>query len=156
MKLMSVPDISGNVQVAVTVGVLLMWALKNKLTLSNQGILSNVGAIFQLVSMFLISMVVILLAPEVSSAEFVFTSFINETGFNPDTTTTYVCFIGVVMPIFSLIGYECGGTIAEETQKASKASPKAMVSTLALSSFAGFIFILSLMFACRGTLDGIT
>ena len=52
---------------------------------------------------------------KVSSHEFVWTTYNNETGFN---STLYVCVIGVLMSMYGMSGYESGATMAEETENA--------------------------------------
>lgn len=58
----------------------------------------------------------VLLSPKLSSNEFVYGAYINETGFPDPGSTTMVCMLGFIMPLFAMIGFECGGTMAEETQ----------------------------------------
>lgn len=72
---------------------------------------------FQIASIFGIGSVIVLLSPKLSSNAFVFSEYINETGFNGGSSiTVYVCSIGLIMPLYAMIGYECGGTMAEETK----------------------------------------
>lgn len=97
-----------------------------------------------------------MMSPKLSSNSFVFGEYINETGFTGGgSTTAYVCCIGLIMPLFAMIGFECGGTMAEETINSRKASPKSMTGNVALSGIFGFYFIISILYGCRGDLDGI-
>lgn len=59
-----------------------------------------------------------------SSHEFVWTKFNNETGFS---SSIYVCMIGILMSMFGISGYESGATMAEETAHASRAAPIGMI-----------------------------
>ncbi|CAF4970709.1 unnamed protein product [Rotaria sp. Silwood1] len=61
--------------------------------------------------------VLLVMAPERATAENVFTSVYNGTGF----PFAYVCCIGILSTIFSFSGYEAGAHLAEETRGARRA-----------------------------------
>lgn len=50
---------------------------------------------------------------------------------------------------------EAAGTMAEETLDGGRAAPAALVKSAGLSGVGGFLLIMSMLFACRGTFDGI-
>lgn len=78
---------NGTVQIPVTTSVvitivmLLMWTMKNLMSLQNQGIFENILTLLQIASIILISGVIILFSHQLSDKSFVFNQYVNETGF---------------------------------------------------------------------------
>lgn len=89
-------------------------------------------------------------SPKLSSSEFVFTSWNNETGM---PNTFYVSCIGLLMCLFSFSGYEGGAHMAEETKNASKSAPMGIVYTCLASAFTGIVYIVGLLYACQNMID---
>jgi amino acid transporter len=84
------------------------------------------------------------MSPNVSSHDFVWTTYNNQTGFD---STLYVCIIGVLMSMYGISGYEGGATMAEETTHASKSAPRGIMKAIFISIVIGFIFIVGLLYA---------
>lgn len=61
--------------------MLLMWTMKNLMSLQNQGIFENILTLLQIASIILISGVIILFSHQLSDKSFVFSQYVNETGF---------------------------------------------------------------------------
>ena len=61
--------------------MLLMWTMKNLMSLQNQGIFENILTLLQIASIILISGVIILFSHQLSDKFFVFSQYVNETGF---------------------------------------------------------------------------
>eukprot|EP00347_Sterkiella_histriomuscorum_P006675 403351864 len=144
--------ISQGVQVFIAILILFFWALKNGMRLDKQGWFNNGSAVYQLVSTIVIVLVIVLFSQSISSHEFVWTTYNNETGFN---SVLYVCLIGVLMSSYGMSGYESGATLAEETQHASKNAPLGIMKALVLSSIIGFAFILGLLYASQNNLTSV-
>jgi amino acid transporter len=145
-------ELSIGAQVAVSILVLALWALKNRMRLDKQGWFSNTSAVYQLLSTILITIIIVLASPELSSHDFVFTTYHNDTGFPKDNEswviTAYICSVGVLMSLYGLSGYDSGATMSEETASGATAAPKGMIEAVIASSITGFIFILGLLYAC--------
>lgn len=103
-----------------------------------------------MVSALSIAIAIVFTAKTFSSVEFVFFEFNNDSGFQ---STSYTVMIGLLCSLFGLSGYDSGATLAEETQNAEIAAPKAIINSCIMSSITGLIFILSLLFACGGRVD---
>jgi amino acid transporter len=88
--------------------------------------------------------VILVITPEKSTNEFVYTTYYNSTGFS---SPFYVCMMGVLFSCYSFTGYEAGAHMAEETAGASKSAPKGIVYTCVITSITGFIYILGLLYA---------
>ena len=61
--------------------VLIVWAVKNRLKLDQQGWFNNASAVYQFLSTVLIALVIVLASPKLADTGFVFTEFNNTTGF---------------------------------------------------------------------------
>jgi len=129
----------------IACGVLVLWMIKNRARLDRQGWFNNFSAIYQVVTTVLIVIALLAFSRNVSTHEFVWTKFNNDTGFD---SVVYVCMIGTLMPMFGISGYESGATMAEETSHATKSAPMGMINAIITSIAVGFIFILGLLYAC--------
>ena len=61
--------------------ILGVWSATNLMRVDRQGIISDFAVVYQILSTVVILGVVLLIAPKLSSTEFVFTRYHNETGF---------------------------------------------------------------------------
>ena len=116
----------------------------------HQGWFNNASAIYQLLSTVVITATILIVSPSLSSAEFVFTHYNNETGM---PSTFYVGCIGLLMCLFSFSGYEGGAHMAEETKNASESAPKGIILTCVVTGITGFVYICGLLFACMNKID---
>jgi len=84
-------------------------------------------------------------SPNYESAEFVFTRWVNETGW-PDG----VCFIlGLLQSTFGLTGFDAISHMIEEMPNPAINAPKVMVLAVLLGSFTSWIFIVVLLFVLK-------
>jgi amino acid transporter len=79
------------------------FAIKNIAKMDAQGWFNNASAVYQLVSTIAIIVVIVAVAPERSSSEFVWTGYYNTTGMD---STGYVLIIGLLTTLYGLSGYE--------------------------------------------------
>jgi amino acid transporter len=80
----------------------------------------------------------------------VFFGTYNGTGFS---NYPYVVLIGTLSALYSLVGYEAAGHMAEETVNAGKSVPCGILYTIIGTSVCGFIYIISLLFATAHNVD---
>lgn len=139
---MSVEAISltTNVQVGISIVVLVFWALKNTLSLQNQGTFATITAVILMIGNIAIPSILILRAPSLSSKEFIFSEYFNLTGFD---SVAFVSILGTLMGPLTIVGYEGSASLAEETVAASTSVPIAMIKNVAFSAVGGFITILA-------------
>ncbi|MFI6682757.1 amino acid permease [Streptomyces sp. NPDC050485] len=78
------------------------------------------------------------------STSFVFTHFVNETGF---TNSVYVVLIGLLMAQYTFTGYDASAHMTEETHDASTAGPRGIVRSIWTSWIAGFVLLLGFTYA---------
>ncbi|KAF1837446.1 amino acid transporter [Decorospora gaudefroyi] len=90
-------------------------------------------------------------SPDYASAEFVFTEFINETGW-PDGVAWL---LGLLQGGFGLTGYDAVAHMIEEIPNASVEGPKIMVYCVMIGTCTGFIFLMTLLFVSGGDAESI-
>lgn len=90
-------------------------------------------------------------APNYASAKFVFTDFVNETGW-PDGIAWM---LGLLQGGLSLTGYDAVAHIIEEIPNAAVEGPKIMVYAVGLGTFTGFFFVIILLFVSGGDTESI-
>ncbi|KAH7401278.1 amino acid/polyamine transporter I [Pyrenochaeta sp. MPI-SDFR-AT-0127] len=85
-------------------------------------------------------------SPNYASAKFVFTNFINETGW-PDGIAWL---LGLLQGGFGITGYDAVAHMIEEIPNASVEGPKIMVYCVCIGTVTGFIFLMVLLFVSGG------
>ncbi|KAI8932971.1 hypothetical protein NX059_010439 [Plenodomus lindquistii] len=114
----------------------------------------NRGAFIWSIGGFVVICITVLAcsSPNYASAEFVFTEFINETGW-PDGIAWL---LGLLQGGFGLTGYDAVAHMIEEIPNASIEGPKIMIYCVAIGTFTGFIFLMVLLFVSGGDIETIT
>jgi amino acid permease (GABA permease) len=80
------------------------------------------------------------------SASFVFTEFVNNTGWQ---SSLYVALIGLLLAQYTLTGYDASAHMTEETHDASRSGPRGIVMSIIVSVVAGWILLVGLTFAIQ-------
>ncbi|NGN67451.1 amino acid permease [Streptomyces sp. A7024] len=80
------------------------------------------------------------------STSFVFTEFVNNTGFS---SSAYVVLIGLLMAQYTFTGYDASAHMTEETTDASVAGPRGIVRSIWTSWIAGFVLLLGFTYAIQ-------
>ncbi len=104
----------------------------------------NQTAIIWSISGFVIITITVLActAPDYHSAEFVFTDFINQTGW-PDGIAWL---LGLLQGGLGLTGYDATAHMVEEIPNAAVEAPKILIYCVLIGMFTGFIFLMALLF----------
>ncbi|CAF0821571.1 unnamed protein product [Didymodactylos carnosus] len=135
--------LSINIQVAIGIGMLAIWALQNALRIDQQGWLNNIAAVLQVSSVITIIITILAMAKNHASLHDIFFTTYNSTGFS----FGYVCCIGILFTLFSFSGYEASAHLSEETRGAAKAAPLGIIGTTICAGIIGFIYLFTLLFA---------
>jgi len=90
-------------------------------------------------------------SPNYSTAEFVFTDFINETGW-PDGIAWL---LGLLQAGLGLTGFDAVAHMIEEIPNPAVEGPKIMIACVGIGVSTGFIFLMVLLFVA-GPIDGPT
>lgn len=80
------------------------------------------------------------------SASFVFTEFVNNTGWQ---SSLYVALIGLLLAQYTLTGYDASAHMTEETHDAARSGPRGIVMSIVVSVVAGWILLIGLTFAIQ-------
>ncbi len=123
---------------------LLVHGLLNNFGVRLVAILSNVSAWWHIAGVTVIVAVLALIPTHHASAAFVFTKFVNETGFH---SIFYVILIGLLMAQYTFTGYDASAHMSEETVGAEMKVPRGIVNSILVSLVAGFVLIVGVTFA---------
>ena len=77
-------------------------------------------------------------------ASFVFTSFVNESGWSSDGVAW--C-LGLLTTSYGFVGYDAAAHMSEEMKNAARDVPRAMVGSVVISGILTFPYIIALLFA---------
>ncbi|KAG0030251.1 hypothetical protein BGZ81_002885 [Podila clonocystis] len=81
-----------------------------------------------------------------ASASFVFTGFINNTGWS---SSVYVVLLGLLQSQFTMTGYDASAHMTEETKNADVAGPVGILMAVGVSFLAGLGYLLALTFGIQ-------
>ena len=83
------------------------------------------------------------------SASFVFSDFVNFSGWNP----AYTSIVGLLQTAFGMCCYDAPAHMTEEIKHARKQAPRAIILSVYLGGITGFIFLIAACF-CIGSIEG--
>lgn len=89
-------------------------------------------------------------SPNFESGRFVFTTFINETGWSDGVAWI----LGLLQASFGLIAYDAASHVVEEMPAPSRNAPRAMILAVIIGSISSFIFLFTLLF-CISNIDDV-
>jgi amino acid permease (GABA permease) len=124
-------------------GILILHGLLNTFGVRVVALLSDISVWWHLLGVGIIAGVLAFVPSHHASASFVFTKFINLSGFH---SVIYVFFIGLLMAQYTFTGYDASAHMSEETMNPELAAPKGIVSSILVSLVAGWILILAITF----------
>jgi amino acid permease (GABA permease) len=124
--------------------VLLIHGLLNTLGVRIVAFLSDVSVWWHILGVLIIVIVLAAIPAHHASASFVFTHFVNNTGFH---SSLYVVLIGLLMAQYTFTGYDASAHMSEETRNPAIAGPKGIVNSILVSLVAGFILIVGVTYA---------
>ncbi|KAI8829212.1 amino acid transporter [Chytriomyces cf. hyalinus JEL632] len=132
--------------VAIHISIAFSIGLANSLGPKVMYYIMTVSTVWQVITPFLIVLVVLVKAPVKQSATFVFTEFKNETGIE---SVPWVVLVGLLTSQFTMTGYDASAHMTEETKNASVSGPVGIVMAIAVSAATGFLFIVGLLFGMQ-------
>ncbi|GAA1117732.1 amino acid permease [Kitasatospora arboriphila] len=136
--------------------ILLLHGLLNTLGVKLVARLNDVSVWWHLVGVTVIVGALAILPSKHASASFVFTEFVNNTGFH---SQFYVAMLGLLLAQYTLTGYDASAHMTEETHDAARSGPRGIVNAITVSLVAGWVLLLGITFAIQdyqGALDGPT
>ncbi|KAI9021708.1 amino acid/polyamine transporter I [Phycomyces nitens] len=99
-----------------------------------------------LIGTIIVVITVPVMAPTHTSAKWVFTEFMNGTGYE---NLGLVFFLGLLQAGWTFVGYECGAQIVEGTKNAEVAAPRGIILCIASAIVQGFVLIIAVLFSIQ-------
>ncbi len=127
-------------------GILTVHGLLNTFGVRVVALLSDISVWWHLLGVGIIAGVLAFVPSHHASASFVFTKFVNLSGFH---STIYVFFIGLLLAQYTFTGYDASAHMTEETHSAARSGPRGIVMSIIVSLFAGWILLIGLTFAIQ-------
>ncbi|MER7873410.1 amino acid permease [Streptomyces malaysiensis] len=130
----------------IFVCILLVHAALNLFGVRLVSVLNSVSVWWHLAGVAIIVGALAIVPSHHQSPEFVFTEFVNDTGWsNP----LYVTAIGLLLAQYTFSGYDASAHLSEETSNASVYAARGIVRAIWVSWVAGFVLLAGLTFAIQ-------
>ncbi|WP_055553715.1 amino acid permease [Streptomyces sp. NBRC 110028] len=130
----------------IFVCILLLHAILNLFGVRLVSLLNSVSVWWHLAGVAVIVGALAIIPSHHQSPEFVFTEFVNNTGWsNP----LYVAAIGLLLAQYTFSGYDASAHLSEETSNASVSAARGIVRAIWVSWVAGFVLLAGLTFAIQ-------
>ncbi|MEV1035079.1 amino acid permease [Streptomyces sp. NPDC050204] len=126
--------------------ILLLHGLLNTFGVRIVALLNSVSVWWHVIGVAVIVGALTFVPDSHQSASFVFTEFVNNTGWG---SGLYVVMIGLLMAQYTFTGYDASAHMTEETHDAATAGPKGIVQSIWTSWIAGFVLLLGFTFAIQ-------
>ncbi|MFF3765255.1 amino acid permease [Streptomyces sp. NPDC001922] len=130
----------------VFICILLLHAVLNLFGVRLVSVLNSISVWWHLAGVAVIVGALVIVPSHHRSPEFVFTEFVNDTGWsNP----VYVAAIGLLLAQYTFSGYDASAHLSEETSNASVSAARGIVRAIWVSWIAGFVLLAGLTFAIQ-------
>jgi amino acid permease (GABA permease) len=143
---------TGGHVVLLYAGILVAHGLLNSFGVRVVAFLSDVSVWWHILGVLTIVIVLFVVPTHHASTSFVFTHFVNQTGFS---SVFYVFLIGLLMAQYTFTGYDASAHMTEETHNAATAGPRGIVTSILVSLVAGFILIVGVTYAIHGNYQSV-
>jgi len=126
--------------------ILLLHGVLNSFGVRLIAVLNNVSVWWHIVGVLIIVSVLAFVPSKHQSASFVFTHFVNNTGWH---STLYVLLLGLLLAQYTFTGYDASAHMTEETKSAAVSGPRGIVMSILVSLVAGWILLIGVTFAIQ-------
>jgi amino acid transporter len=126
--------------------VLVLHGLLNSFGVTVVSILNNVSVWWHIGGVLVIVGVLAFAPAHHQSASYVFTTFVNNTGWG---SKIYVLLLGLLLAQYTFTGYDASAHMTEETRDAAVAGPRGIVTSILVSLFAGWLLLIGITFAIQ-------
>ena len=126
--------------------ILVLHGLLNSFGVTIVSILNNVSVWWHILGVLIIVAVLAITPAHHQSASFVFTHFVNNTGWG---SAFYVILLGLLLAQYTFTGYDASAHMTEETQSAAVSGPRGIVMSIVVSLVAGWILLIGVTFAIQ-------
>jgi amino acid permease (GABA permease) len=135
--------------ILIYAGILFLHGLLNTFGVRVVAFLSDVSVYWHILGVLVIVGVLAIVPAHHQSVSFVFTKFVNETGFTGWGSAVYVFFIGLLVAQYTFTGYDASAHMTEETRNPAIAGPRGIVMSIVVSLIAGWILLIGITFAIQ-------
>jgi amino acid permease (GABA permease) len=126
--------------------VLFLHGLLNTFGVALVALLNDISVWWHLIGVAIIFIVLFFVPAHHQTVSFVFTNFVNNTGFG---NSFYVFFIGLLLAQYTFTGYDASAHMTEETHNAAIAGPRGIVWSIIVSLIAGWILLIGVTSAIQ-------
>jgi amino acid permease (GABA permease) len=132
--------------ILIYAAVLLVHGLLNQFGIKLVSLLNDISVWWHIIGVLIIVGVLTIAPAHHQSASFVFTHFVNLTGWR---SAFYVAPLGLLMAQYTFTGYDASAHMTEETHNAARSGPRGIVMSIIVSLVAGWVLLLGLTFAIQ-------
>ena len=126
--------------------ILVLHGLLNTFGVKLVSRLNDISVWWHIVGVLVIVGALAFLPDRHQSASFVFTEFVNNTGWS---SGIYVALLGLLLAQYTLTGFDASAHMTEETRDASRAGPRGIVMSILVSLVAGWVLLIGVTFAIQ-------
>src|SRR5690348_6588968 len=134
------------VTILILVVVLFVHGLMNQFGIKLVALLNDVSVWWHVIGVLIIVAVLIFAPSKHASASYVFTGFVNNTGWS---SSFYVVLLGLLLAQYTLTGFDASAHMTEETHDASRSGPRGIVMSILISLIAGWVLLIGVTFAIQ-------
>jgi amino acid permease (GABA permease) len=129
--------------------VLFIHGLLNTFGVALVALLNDISVWWHLVGVAVIFVVLLFVPSHHQSLSFVFTKFVNNTGFDFPGVGIYVFLIGLLLAQYTFTGYDASAHMTEETHNAAISGPRGIVWSIIVSLVAGWVLLIAVTSAIQ-------
>ena len=126
--------------------ILILHGLLNSFGVRLVALLNNVSVWWHIIGVLIIVAALAITPAHHQSASFVFTHFVNNTGWG---SAFYVVLLGLLLAQYTFTGYDASAHMTEETKSAAVAGPRGIIMSIVVSLIAGWILLIGVTFAIQ-------
>lgn len=126
--------------------VLVLHGLLNTFGVNLVSKLSDISVWWHIVGVLVIVIALAAVPSKHQSAGFVFTHFVNNTGWG---AAPYVMLLGLLVAQYTFTGYDASAHMTEETLNAARSGPRGIIMSIVVSLVAGWILLIGITFAIQ-------
>ena len=134
------------VTILIFAGVLLLHGLLNQFGIRLVALLNDISVWWHILGVLIIVGVLAIKPAHHQSASFVFTHFVNNTGWS---SAFYVVLLGLLLAQYTFTGYDASAHMTEETHDAARSGPRGIVMSIVVSLIAGWVLLIGVTFAIQ-------
>jgi amino acid permease (GABA permease) len=128
---------------------LVIHGLLNTFGIGLVALLNDISVWWHLVGVAIIVTVLFFVPSHHQSFSFIFTKFVNTSGFTFGGASIYVFLTGLLMSQYTFTGYDASAHLTEETKDAAVAGPRGIVWSIVISLLAGWVLLIGVTSAIQ-------